>query len=189
MNTTALLVDILIIGIQVLIWLSGLVYSFVLNPKDSVVVLEKFTWLSILLILTTAYTMGIIFDYIIPWVLKGIESKIDKKHNKEETHKKFNVIDILNSNPETHEYLDNHFSRLRIARATLFNLPLITISLIVLMFAPKFCFSTELLIKSIVILLLGTILTLTAYKSWVYRKIVYRKYINRAYDLIEKKYD
>ena len=185
MNTTALLVDILIIGIQVLIWIFGVLSSFVINPKETLSYFSEFSWLSILLILVTAYSIGIIFDYIIPGILKPLEKKIDKKNNVVKKKGSKNVIDILHDNPNTHKFLDNHFSRVRIARATLFNLPLITLSIIIFLFSNDLDFSWEKILNGSIILLLGGVLTIASFKSWVKRKKVYSNYVRRAYELLD----
>lgn len=41
MNTTTLLVDILIVGIQVLFWISGLVFSFLIKIEETTSLLKK----------------------------------------------------------------------------------------------------------------------------------------------------
>lgn len=114
-----------------------------------------------------------------------MENKIDKKNNVEKK-KDLNVIDILNQNPEVHKFLDNHSSRLRIARASVFNIPLITISWIIYLCSINFSISWSSVTSVITILFIGILLTYASYKSWERRKRVYSNYIKRAYEIVEK---
>src|SRR5688500_619954 len=119
MSTTALLVDILIIGVQVLLWLAAFTFSF-LFPMTLVMPLWKespaiFLFFSI----AVAYTLGIVFDYIISNFFGHFKTKEEI-----EIYRDGFVIEILIKNKEVQSFLDNQYGRLRIVRATVFNLPI-----------------------------------------------------------------
>lgn len=181
MNTTSLLVDILIIGIQVLLWISTFTVSFLNMTKGIISFAEKCPSIFIILIILTSYTLGIVFDYIIANFFDIFKSKLEKK-----TYKKGLVIRILSYDKELHKFLDSQYARLRIARATVFNLPLITISICTYILLNNIKIENSTCLAVFLVFTFGIILTAFAFFGWIKRNKVYWGYIEETVKLIEK---
>ncbi len=176
MNTTNLLVDILIIGIQVLTWVSGIVFSFVVDPKKINIQFDNIIFIG--LIISVAYILGIMFDYLIAILFKEFRSDYEKA-----IYERTSTIKIIEKTPSAHEYLENQFARLRISKSTVVNLPLITIS--TLIFINKNNFEEMLFpYANFIILILGIIFSILAFYSWRQRNNIYLKYILQVNQLI-----
>ncbi len=180
MNTTTLLVDILIIGIQVLVWKSVFLFSFLFSVKDLISLSEKTPTVFILIIITISYTLGIVFDYIIANFFSKFKSKEEK-----EIHRTGITINILNFDKEIHKFLDSQYARLRIARATVFNLPLITISICTYILSNNKQIDTKVCTALFFVLLIGFILTIFSYYGWKSRNKVYWGYIKNTLSLLD----
>ena len=99
------------------------------------------------------------------------------------------IIMILGSDKEIHNYLENHFARLRIAKGTLFNIPFLTIAEIAFVSTNAVTAKISICGLNAIILLFGAILFALAYVSWKRRNTVYREYIQQAserMDLLKK---
>ncbi len=177
MNTTSVLVDILIIGIQVLTWFCLLVFSFVL--KTDILDFEKTPFL-IFVIIAMAYTLGVVFDYIFAPIFECFKG-VDEKN----TYKNVSVIKIIHKHEEIHNYLDSQYARLRIARATVINLPLITIFLCLFIWRNNFNYYIY-DYAILYILLIGITLTIFSVFSWRRRNKNYIKYINEILQIIQE---
>jgi hypothetical protein len=106
------------------------------------------------------------------------------RHLYHKTHRK-TVIDILFKNPELHKFLDNQYARYRIVRATLFNLPIITV---VLTISIILCYRNEQVnayMLGLFVFIAGSILTLITYRAWKARLAVYNEYLEKAYERTE----
>jgi hypothetical protein len=182
MSTTALLVDILLIGIQVLIWITGLVFSFLFPPQSIVTLSEKSPTIFLFLLIALSYTLGIIFDYIIANFFQLLKSKEEQK-----VYRDGLVISILAHDKEIQKFLDNQYARLRIVRATVFNLPLITIATCCYILTNPIDSKLTLCSMILLILLIGTILTTAAFCSWKSRNKVYWGYISETLKIIDSK--
>lgn len=178
MNTTALLIDILILGIQVILWVSGLIFSFVIPFSAFENFIKTYGVSSFLFIIPVAYPVGIIFDHLIKHIFGSLKSKEER-----EVYKDVNTIMILASDREVNGFLENAYARLRIARGTVFNMLPITISLSVfvgtnnLILIPSKCATIALILFS------GIIMFLLALMSWRKRNAEYLKYIQNTKEL------
>jgi hypothetical protein len=114
MNTTALLVDILIIGIQVLLWAAGLILSFFITPSTFLKMFSKSPTFFLLVIIMISYTMGVIFDY-----LNALFFSMFKSAEEKDAYRKGLTISILHFDKDIHAYLEGQYARLRIAKATI----------------------------------------------------------------------
>ena len=182
MNTTSLLVDILIIGIQVLVWISAFLSSFLFSVKEIMNLSEKSPTVFIFIVIAISYTLGIVFDYIIANFFNKFKSKEEN-----ETYRKGLVISILNYDKDVQKFLDSQYARLRIARATVFNLPLITVSICTYILSNHIQIETPICIAIFLVLSIGIILTIVAYYGWKSRNKVYWGYIKETLKLIDKK--
>lgn len=178
MNTSALLIDILILGIQVILWVSGLIFSFVIPLTALENFVTKYGVSSFLFIIPIAYPIGIIFDHLIKSVFGWGKSKEEK-----EIYKDVNTIMILASDREVNTFLENAYARLRIARGSVFNLPFIIISLCVFVGMNNLILTQSKCATIILILCFGFILFLLSIFSWRKRNDEYLMYIRNTKEL------
>jgi hypothetical protein len=126
MRTTALYVDILIIGILTLIW----VCLFLCGNNSFAETLgsffNRFSIVAGLFFLVLSYVLGIIMDYVNATLFQLFKSKEDKEFYKNHV----SVIRILHKYPDVQKFLDMHYSRLRILRAVIVNTPFIMASVL-----------------------------------------------------------
>lgn len=177
MNTTNLLVDILIVGIQVLTWILGLVFTFVIDPTKFTLKYES--PLMILLLISIAYILGVVFDYIIAIAFGKFKSKEEI-----EVYKNISTIEMSEKIPTAHKYLENQYARLRIARSTLINIPVITLTSVIFILVNKFE-NLFLPYGLISISIVGVTLTILSYFSWKKRNSTYINYLIQAKKLIK----
>lgn len=176
MNTTSILVDILIVGIQVMIWILGFFFSFISNPTQFINGFEKSPTLYSLIFIVFAYTIGIMFEHLITkFFVLFLKSEEEKT-----LYDKNSIIEILGSDIEIHKFLDNHYERLRIARGTLFNLPFITISACCFICTNNVTIKISSCTALIIIITVGILFTLLAFISWKSRNDKYLKYIKET---------
>lgn len=181
MGTTSLMVEILIIGFQVIIWFSLILLNVLGIKSEIFVLIEENQGISLILATVIIYIIGLIFDSLISKTFSLLKQDHPLYHS---TNKK-NVIDILCKFPEIHKFLDNLYGRYRIVRATLFNIPLITINGCITIFLSRERIENYILIL-LFIFFLGVTLTLLTYIAWKARKKSYGGYLERAYELVNE---
>ncbi len=124
MNMANLFVEIFISGFQTMIWLILLVLTIFGTSFLKLGTLQKIPSISILVI-ALSYTFGVLFDRVWDASLKKEDRKIRGKYfkNNDVFHKKRCIL--FSKSKTNAEYLDYLRSRIRIARASLFNFFLI----------------------------------------------------------------
>ena len=130
MSTTSLFVEILIIGIEALVWL-GLFLSLVWNPGPYLDIFKHYKDYAALfttLLLALAYVIGIIIDRLADSFYKILRYHSDAPLPAPVG--KMRLL-IMHGSEGMAKFLDYQRSRLRIARATVFNL-LLTLIVIVI---------------------------------------------------------
>lgn len=132
-SSVVLVLELLICGFQTLTWIVLLIFVLFgiawINPDH----LNKlFTIQSFLVIIVTSYSLGVIFDRVWDFSMKFFDRKIRDKHHKDkkEVHEMRMRI-LTEDNDKLMGYVDYIRSRMRIARASIFNFAFITINLIV----------------------------------------------------------
>ena len=138
MSTTALFVEILIIGIQGSIWISLIILSvfgidWINNTLNS---LKDWATLLTLIILAIFYTVGIVLDRIFDALTKMFDPAIPLlkiKYVKNRTQNLLNAerISILKNANALQTYYSYLLSRMRIIRSTFFNIVIIYVTTIV----------------------------------------------------------
>lgn len=127
MATTALFVEILVIGIQANVWvvlafvyLTGITPDFPSGWKDAVTVFA----------LAESYTLGIVIDRIADSAYVAVFRPKEKDGKEKDRKVPFSTmrLRILKENEQLAGFLDYQRSRLRIARATVFNCVLVVIA-------------------------------------------------------------
>ncbi|MCP4374497.1 MAG: hypothetical protein GY797_41305 [Deltaproteobacteria bacterium] len=133
MSTTAILVEILIVGLQTCLWLTLIIVVFF--GYDWIVPTAKAVkgWESLLsiFILGICYTIGVVFDRVADCVFIILKPhKILMKSNWIRKHAEVAHSDprmeVLNSENKAVDFLENIRSRVRIARSTALNSLLVT---------------------------------------------------------------
>lgn len=137
MSTTAVFAELLVGGLQTLAWL-GLVVMLILGPSSFQSV-TKAPYLSVIGIVAIAYPVGVLFDRVWDLLLKrlGIEGWLEdvtkesaRAELSEQKDEFFQTrIKILRSDPKIAvDVIHYNRSRMRVARASMFNMLLITVT-------------------------------------------------------------
>ncbi|MBN1184796.1 MAG: hypothetical protein JXB49_21095 [Bacteroidales bacterium] len=156
MNTTAMFVEILIIGLQSIIWFGLLIIT--LFGENWLILLRDFSEgyesIIVILIIGFCYTMGIIIDRIADFIFelykpqtllikfKIINKWIDKAHSKKRIIKSLKDIGSY--------YVMYIRSRIRILRSTIINLTLIIFISIVYFIQNEFIFNIRISLKYLI---------------------------------------
>jgi hypothetical protein len=187
MSTTAIFVEILVIGVQAAVWVTILVLNFfgydwfVISQSS----LEKWTGLLTIFIIAFCYTLGIVVDRVAdgffmivrPLVLvkpRNLLMKFRWVKDRFEKSSQDKRMQILIKEDKATECLEYIRSRLRIMRATVLNLVLILIS--TLLFISNRCValgcnSTPTLINNT--LSIGIPIVLISYIAWAMIQTTY----------------
>ena len=139
MSTTNLVVEIVIIGVQVSIWLGCFLLTFSLEWVRTIDLSAAKDWLNLILVVlfSIAYPLGIAVDRgadsLFRWLNKTSNLSRRGMYGRLSDHVKVRrdlqrMIVYMNENRST-DLIDYPRSRLRIARATTFNAVLISLSL------------------------------------------------------------
>ena len=151
MSTTTLFVELLIIGLEACVWLFLVVYSTI-GVNSILIVADKFgknTTLTTALVFALAYVLGIFFDKLAKWLfeeswierrLKPYKDRLAKRHSNTRGDKipeKYAYIMVRKGQPMTDLLYAR--SKVRILRASIINIPMITL-------AAMFCMYTYLTI-------------------------------------------
>jgi hypothetical protein len=120
MTTTALFVEILVGGVQSLIWL-GLLFLIWCDPKNLLAWFKDGSLGSSVILLLLSYSIGVVFDRMWDLVIKPIDRRI-RAHFLPETGRVHQIRILLFSKDETRAYFVEYIrSRMRISRATVCN--------------------------------------------------------------------
>ena len=128
MTTTALYVELIVIGVQVELWMLILVDIFYRGVVKSLIGFADNAFI-IIAALIPAYVLGMIFDRIADRVFYRRERKI-KKDSGLQTSSSI----LIEETPKMHEFQLYSRSKYRVLRATTLNLPIITIALLLNLF-------------------------------------------------------
>lgn len=164
MKTTQIIIEHLIAGIQMIVWILLLV--FIITGTDWLQVSDWDGYESILIafLLSLVYPLGIIIDNISDFLLKGFESRI--RSNIKDGDKSMRKLLIKLKDIGAEEHFDYIRTRIRICRSAAVNFSFTTIFSIIYTIvhhrqSPNFfkILSCEILI--------GTVIIILAYYSWL----------------------
>ena len=130
MSTTAIFVELLIVGIETFIWLGFLVSSLFGVKWFSFIgfLFEKSSLTSTILFVGLAYVFGIVFDEISDTLIEPWANRIRNSTREEKDPEVWDMqAYVFSRSEETAVKLDYMRSRLRILRSTIFNLILIVL--------------------------------------------------------------
>ncbi|MGD2085875.1 MAG: hypothetical protein PVH61_06800 [Candidatus Aminicenantes bacterium] len=167
MSTTAVFIELIISGIQSLIWCFMLLISVFGHKWLFAILPDLKDWSTIVMVIlfAIAYTFGVIIDQIalvISLVIKPkdilLKLKSASRKSKQFTERDIRAI-ILSKEGKSSNFLNYIRSRIRIVRSTLINIFMITIASLILLFSRSTDFG--IIIKwyyPLVIILIGLIL-------------------------------
>jgi hypothetical protein len=185
MNTTNIFVELVVIGFHTLIGIAIIVLAlFGYQNADA----EKLLTINLALpVLATAYILGILIDRISDRIFIAQDYKM-RPSDSDANLPSFLTMRfyILHKSSDIYAQLEYIRSRLRIARASVFNFILMTIAVLVfvwLQFGKSIPTQNSILIYAST-LVVGAILTLASYQSWRGLVTSYSISTIRAYTLL-----
>lgn len=128
MTTTALYVELIVIGVQVEAWMFILANAFLRISFEFFELVTDNAFI-VILALVPAYVLGMMFDRFADKIFYRKELKIKEKSG---LHVSSSLL--VEETPKMHEFQLYTRSKYRVLRASTLNLPLITISIIVNLF-------------------------------------------------------
>ncbi|MFQ5964764.1 MAG: hypothetical protein ACE5KZ_10825 [Candidatus Scalinduaceae bacterium] len=142
MNTTAIFAELVIGGLQTLTWLS-LIGMTVLGPKTFSPIINAPS-VSVVIIVAISYGLGVVFDRIWDFILdkSGLDdhikapAKSSTAAREAKTEDEFHTTrqKIFSADPKMAvEFVNYNRSRMRVARSSVFNFALITITGLILL--------------------------------------------------------
>ncbi|SRR5260221_8195813 len=188
MSTTVIFAEILIVGLQALIWIALMILSFFgvdFLSHSSFTNLSQWVQLIIVFVLAIAYTVGIFVDRISDSIFNLQDKTLRKTYLSDDLPSVSKMrIYIMSQNSTVNKYIDYIRSRARIARSTAFNLVFIEFFLLVLYSSKLTSKINSNLIFVISLLLLAALVT-AAY-SWKRISRTYYKRLEKAYKILKK---
>lgn len=157
METTRLYIELVIIGLEGFIWMCTFLVDVIGNKAMGVLadILDNFS--SSLLLLGILYIIGILVDRLADFIFQKKENAI---RNKSGLHAKSSIL-VWNKY-DAENYAQYTRTRIRILRASILNLPMISIS--IMLYVMKYLDKSYMLI--IYTLILGTLFTFVSWKSY-----------------------
>jgi len=184
MNTTAIFAEILVIGLQAVVWLSLVILSISGVPSvDRQAlgeVLPKWTALLVLFSTVIAYSLGIIIDRIADSLFHRLDLGIRARRVRSSLPSPARMrLHILAQNEGMARFLDYIRSRLRIARSTCLNVMLITLAAAVFLVTRTSAGRPEVTL----VIAAGLVLFLAAFYAWRRISWTYYKRLGQAYEI------
>ena len=185
MNTTNIFVELVVIGFHTLIGIAIIVLALVGYRNLDV---EKLLTINLALpVLATAYILGILIDRVSDRIFIAQDYKMRPAGSEADLPSFLTMrYYILHKSSDIYAQLEYIRSRLRIIRASVFNFILMTTAALLfvyLQFGKSFT-SQNLIIIYASILIVGAILTLASYQSWIGLVKSYSISTIRAYTLL-----
>ena len=185
MNTTNIFVELVVIGFHSLFGIGIIVLALAgYRNLDT----EKLLTINLALpVLALAYILGILIDRVSDRIFISQDYKMRPSGSKEDLPSFLTMrYYILHKSSDIYAQLEYIRSRLRIARASIFNFILLTIASLLfvwLQFGKSYP-AQHLFIVSIIILIIGAVLTIASYQSWIGLVKSYSISTTRAYTLL-----
>lgn len=157
METTQLYIELIIIGLEGFIWMCAFLADILGNKATSVLanILDNFS--SSLLLIGILYVIGVLVDRLADIIFQKKEDDIRINSG---LHAKSSIIVWKKYNAE--KYAEYSRTRVRILRASILNLPMISISFI--LYVIKYLDKSYMLV--IYIIILGVLFTYISWKSY-----------------------
>jgi hypothetical protein len=198
MSTTALFVELLIVGLQSMVWIItaiGAFWGFNWLTDDSLVKSSSIIALGLVVLLAVSYSVGIAVDRIADdlltcpnnWIKKNVararaKKKIEKGQNVEEWSVKHYYV--LHKSPGMGHVTEYIRSRMRILRGLVINIPLTTVA--ACLGLTRQYNGTDKVSYLALIIVIGVILTSAVAWGWYRTSMIWYKRIGQAYDIIHQ---
>ena len=178
MGTTSLIVEMVIIGFQVVVWMVLILLSIFGYEWIDLLKLKDWTTFISVVVVGTSYTLGIVFDsftgsLFAPWERRSSRWLPERVNESPGLMRAY----IMAANPDASEELNNRANRNSLIRATSLNLILISITSLVFVHT-RIGFSLKL---ESVIAVFSAILLMLAISSWGKLRNGYYFYLNQVY--------
>ena len=185
MNTTNIFVELVVVGFHTLMWIGLIVLALVGYRNLDI---EKLLTVNLALpILAMAYILGILIDRVSDFVFLPQDAKI-RPVDKQADLPSFLTMRyyVLHKSSDIYAQLEYTRSRLRIARASVFNFALTTIAAMLFVWFQlgKFSPTSNPIVACAITFIIGAILTFASYQSWVGLVKSYSISTIRAYTLL-----
>ncbi|MBZ5555378.1 MAG: hypothetical protein LAO21_21935 [Acidobacteriia bacterium] len=186
MTTTTLFVELVVIGLHSILWIGLLVLTFAgyQNPAW-----EKLLTLNLAVpALGVTYVLGIVIDRLCDLACISKDHRLRKVHPLEHLPPFLTMrFYILNKSKDTYEQLEYTRSRLRIARAAILNFAMMTFAALLFLWVRQRGTHPlpHLLLASLVIVVVGFLLTYFSYESWVALTKTYTSSVIAAYQVLQ----
>lgn len=209
MATTAVFAEILIIGLQALVWIALIAIAVVWPSRLPLYALEGWQSLATIAALVVAYSLGILVDRASDTLLEPIERTLARRYlgagtsasaalgeepvtrrraRKQKGDGLSNYttmrLQIAMESQPVEKLLDYARSRLRIARATTVNLALVIATAILLLLTRPVLTGADRARAIASLLLLGVPLVILSYYAWHRISRIYYRRVGRAYEMI-----
>ena len=125
MSTTALYIELVIIGTQTITWLVLIIDTIKQDFLSKLFALTENIVVAVLLV-GIAYVVGIVFDRVANWVFQSKEDRIKKEEGFEG---KSSILVEENTKMQNHQIYNR--SKYRILRSSSINIPIIALTLII----------------------------------------------------------
>jgi len=178
MSTTALAVELLVIGYQTLVWLA---LAACLSPLcDDTLLKAMKDWKEVVIVasVVAAYSSGAIMNGVVSRIMSSIETKVIYKRPQKPSEMR---AAILVQKPEAFDHIIKNFDVPRVLRSTIFNFLLIGLFSFVHYFSSNATYSQLLLVA--VLFTVGT-----AFAAWAWFETAENYYIHlsKTYDALKK---
>jgi len=185
MATTALIVDLLVVGVFATIWIGLLAFTFI----DKLPLPWSFQTMSALLIpyLSVAYSLGVVINRICDQIFKPIEEKILKKESIQWKDKNEYVharLVVFHKSQGLTAYIDKLWALIRIFRSTIVNSVFLTCAWILFIWWRQYWSKTTILLSSVGLLLLEIALLILLWRAWTKKTKHYHKNLMCAYKIV-----
>ncbi len=177
MSTTALAVELLVIGYQTLVWLALAACLSPLCDDTLLKAMKDWKELVIFASVIAAYSSGAIMNGVASRIMSSIESKVIYKGQRPSKMR----AAILVQKPEAFDHIIKNFDVPRVLRSTIFNILLIGLFLLIHLYSSNATYSQLLLVA--VIFVIGT-----AVAVWAWYELAedYYTHLSQTYDALEK---
>lgn len=190
MATTVIFAEILIVGLQAIVWVALASVAIFGTHWIDISVLKGWESLATLFVLAIAYTLGIVVDRTADSVFHLFDKKLRRKYISNSFPSAPEMrLRIMSKSEGMSKFLTYMRSRIRIARSTAFNLVLIIISAFILLIATRPAASSTMNKGNLLTLIAVVgivIITITVFAWARITKAYYRRLV-QAYQIVCKK--
>jgi hypothetical protein len=186
MSTTAIFAELLVIGIQGVIWIALLLAGVfqIQIPPDGYIVSREWSALATAVALATAYSVGVIIDRLADSAFSIFDREIRRKTLTDQGKGFVSKarMDVLNHGGEMSEFLEYVRSRLRIARATAANSAAGTVALCV--FLHRSAHQPTCVVFGVA--MMGALASALTFYAWIRISVTYYNRLLDSWDVLHR---